>query len=62
MSLEIAAKHLASKGRGPDTQLVHMTLGELNSLQELAKAHAKKTKASNVLEGKEKPRGSKNTL
>ena len=39
MSLEIAAKHLASKGRGPDTQLVHMTLGELNSLQELAKAH-----------------------
>jgi len=39
MSLEIAAKHLASKGRGPDTQLVHMSLGELNSLQELAKAH-----------------------
>ena len=39
MSLEIAAKHLASKGRGPDTQLVHMSLGELYSLQELAKAH-----------------------
>jgi len=39
MSLETAAKHLASKGRGPDTQLVHMSLGELNSLQELAKAH-----------------------
>jgi hypothetical protein len=39
MSLEIAAKHLASKGRGPDTQLVHMSLGELSSLQELAKAH-----------------------
>lgn len=39
MSLEAAAKHLASKGRGPDTQLVHMSLGELSSLQELAKAH-----------------------
>ncbi len=39
MSLEAAAKHLASKGRGPDTQLVHMSLGELYSLQELAKAH-----------------------
>lgn len=39
MSLETAAKHLASQGRGPDTQLVHMSLGELNSLQELAKAH-----------------------
>lgn len=39
MSLETAAKHLASKGRGPDTQLVHLSLGELNSLQELAKAH-----------------------
>jgi hypothetical protein len=30
--------------------------------EELAKAHAKKTKASNVLEGKAEPRGSKNTL
>jgi hypothetical protein len=39
MSLEAAAKHLASKGRGPDTQLVHMSLGEVNSLQKLAEAH-----------------------
>lgn len=39
MSLQVAAKHLASKGRGPDTVLVHMSFGELNSLQELAKAH-----------------------
>jgi len=39
MSLELAAKHLAAKGRGPDTELVHMTMGELESLQALAKAH-----------------------
>jgi hypothetical protein len=39
MSLEIAAKHLASKGRGPDTQLVHMTPGEVQSLQQIAMAH-----------------------
>lgn len=39
MSLQLAAKHLAAKGRGPDTELVHMTMNELKSLQALAKAH-----------------------
>lgn len=39
MSLQLAAKHLAAKGRGPDTQLVHMSMDELKSLQDLAKAH-----------------------
>ena len=39
MSLQLAAKHLAAKGRGPDTELVHMTMDELKSLQALAKAH-----------------------
>ena len=39
MSLQLAAQHLASKGRGPDTELIHMTKGEIASLQELAKAH-----------------------
>lgn len=39
MSLQLAAKHLAAKGRGPDTQLVHMSMDEVRSLHELAKAH-----------------------
>jgi hypothetical protein len=39
MSLEIAAKHLASKGRGPDTQLVHMSPREVAGLQALAMSH-----------------------
>jgi hypothetical protein len=39
MSLQHAAKHLASHGRGPDTELIHMTKGEINSLQTLAKAN-----------------------
>ena len=39
MSLQLAAKHLAAKGRGPDTELVHMSMDELKSLQDLAKAH-----------------------
>ncbi len=39
MSLQIAAQHLASKGRGPDTMLVHMTPGEVKGLQSLAMAH-----------------------
>lgn len=39
MSLQIAAQHLASKGRGPDTHLVHMSMDEIKSLQSLAKAH-----------------------
>lgn len=38
MSLHIAAKHLASKGRDGDTELVHMTKGEIKSLQGLALA------------------------
>ena len=33
------AKGLASLGRGPDTELVHMTKGELHGLQSLAQAH-----------------------
>jgi hypothetical protein len=39
MSLKHAAKHLAAHGRGPDTELIHMTKGEINSLQTLAKAN-----------------------
>ena len=39
MSLQLAAKHLADKGRGPDSTLVHMSMDELRSLQDLAKAH-----------------------
>jgi hypothetical protein len=38
MSLTIAAQHLASKGRGPDTELVHMTKGEIRGLRQLAMA------------------------
>ena len=39
MSLQHAAKYLASKGRGEDTVLIHMTPKEVGSLQALAKAH-----------------------
>ena len=39
MSLQVAAKHLASKGRGPDTMLVHMAPSEVAGLQALARAH-----------------------
>ena len=39
MSLQLAAQHLASRGRGPDTQLVHMAPQEVASLRALAKAH-----------------------
>jgi len=38
MSLQVAAKHLASKGRKGDTELVHMTKGEIKGLQDLALA------------------------
>lgn len=38
MSLQAAAQHLASRGRGPDTQLVHMAPQEVAGLQALAKA------------------------
>ena len=39
MSLQIAAQHLASRGRGPDTQLVHMAPQEVAGLNALARAH-----------------------
>jgi hypothetical protein len=39
MSLQLAAQHMASRGRGPDTTLVHMAPGEVDSLQAIAKAH-----------------------
>jgi hypothetical protein len=39
MSLEIYAKHLAEKGRGPDDTLVHMSRDEVKSLNDLAMAH-----------------------
>ena len=38
MSLQLAAKHLAAHGRGDDKVLVHMTRGELKSLNDLAMA------------------------
>lgn len=39
MSLQLAAKHLAAHGRGPDNTLVHMTPKEVESLQTLAMRH-----------------------
>ena len=39
MSLQHAAQHLAAHGRGPDTVLVHMSKGEVKSLNDLAMAH-----------------------
>ena len=39
MSLQHAAKYLASKGRGEDSVLIHMTPGEVKSLQAVAMAH-----------------------
>jgi len=39
MSLQLAAQHLASKGRDGDSVLVHMTPGEVRGLQELAVAN-----------------------
>ena len=39
MSLQLAAQHLASHGRGNDNMLVHMTPSEVNKLQQLAMAH-----------------------
>jgi hypothetical protein len=38
MSLHTAAKHLETKGRNGDSMLVHMTPGEVQSLQKLAMA------------------------
>ena len=39
MSLAVLADHMASKGRGPDSMLVHMSPREVRGLQALAKAH-----------------------
>ena len=39
MSLAHAAEHLKKHGRGPDTELVHMSKKEIKGLQELAMAH-----------------------
>jgi hypothetical protein len=39
MSLAHAAEHLKRHGRGPDTELVHMSKKEIKGLQELAMAH-----------------------
>ena len=39
MSLHAIASHMATKGRGPDTMLVHMAPSEVHGLQALAKAH-----------------------
>ena len=39
MSLHALAHHMAEKGRGPDSMLVHMSPDEIKSLQALAMAH-----------------------
>lgn len=39
MSLHDLAKEMASKGRGDDSVLIHMTPGEVGGLQQLAMAH-----------------------
>lgn len=39
MSLQIAAQHLSSHGRGNDSTLVHMSPREVSSLNAIAKAH-----------------------
>ena len=39
MSLQLAAQHLSSQGRGNDSTLVHMSPREVKSLNDLAMAH-----------------------
>lgn len=39
MSLAVLADHMASKGRGPDSMLIHMSPREVQGLQALAKAN-----------------------
>jgi hypothetical protein len=39
MSLQLVAQHLAQKGRGPDSTLVHMSNKEVAGLQALAQKH-----------------------
>ena len=41
MSLAVLADHMATKGRGPDSRLVHMSPRELQALQALAAQHGK---------------------
>jgi hypothetical protein len=39
MSLAVLADHMASKGRGPDSMLIHMSPREVQGLQALAENH-----------------------
>jgi hypothetical protein len=39
MSLHVLADHMASKGRGPDSMLVHMSPREVAGLHALALKH-----------------------
>ena len=39
MSLAVLADHMASKGRGPDSMLIHMSPREVQGLQALAMAN-----------------------
>ena len=39
MSLAVLADHMASRGRGPDSMLIHMSPREVQGLQALAMAH-----------------------
>ena len=39
MSLAVLADHMASKGRGPDSMLIHMSPREVQGLQALAQSH-----------------------
>jgi hypothetical protein len=39
MSLAVLADHMASKGRGPDSMLIHMSPREVQGLQALATAN-----------------------
>jgi len=51
MSLELAAKHLETQGRGGDTQLVHMSPNELRALNKLSIDHIGKPLSINPTTG-----------
>ena len=51
MSLELAAKHLETQGRGGDTQLVHMSPNELRALNKLSIDHIGKPLSINPKTG-----------
>lgn len=51
MSLELAAKHLETQGRGGDTQLVHMSPNELRALNKLSIDHIGKPLSTNPKTG-----------